>query len=303
MIKNGRWLGTYSVWQNRQFAELFAKFRGYKLLSLDGVLIYISSKPMLGNVTAYVYEAGEEKLLSADFIQKLKEYLKRYRIPRAFIYSSFDVAYPLSELESGGTYLIDLSKSENELFASLQARCRNAVRKGEKTGLSFYEVSNRKDFDKWWEVYGNTVKQKRFGKQNKNLIFGLFNSKIGRLFVVSIENRITAGAFLLIDKCPVYYLGAMDREFSKLSPNNFLHWQVMLLLKSEGYGYYDLGGVSPQGRAHGPSYFKESFGGEFIKSRNYIVHNCVFIKSMLLSVYDGLLWIKKKIYAFRGRGK
>lgn len=301
MIKNGKWLGSYSIWQNKQFAELFAKHKNYQLLELEGVLVYVSSKPGIGKVSAYVYDPAEEKLLNAVFIEKLKDYLKLHHIPRAFIYSSQGMILPLSEVKSGGTYVIDLTLPEEKLFSTLQSRCRNAIRKGQKSGLLVCEARGEKDFDQWWEIYNKTMAYKHVNKQEKNLIFTLYKKGLGRLFIVLFNGQIIAGAFLLFDQYPLYYLGGMDRRFSSLSPNNYLQWEIILRMKKEKYLCYDLGGVSPDGRLHGPSYFKESFGGKFVKSRHYMVYNRGFIKLMFLRVYEGLLWIQAKLFAFKGR--
>lgn len=284
-----KWRGTFYSWQNKRFAEIYAKNLKYQICKIDGIIIYVSSKPFIGNLTAYVYDPGKDMLASQSFIQKLKNLMRKNRILRAFIFSSFDRNYSLPEIKSGGTYIIDLSISEEKLFAAFQSRCRTAIRKGERAELVFSEAKGEIAFDKWWQIYLSTVEHKGIMRQNREYVFELFSKSIGRLFVVSHRAKIIAGAFLLFTDYPVYYLGAMAREYSSISPNNYLHWQIVLHLKKEGYYWYDLGGASSEGSSHGPTYFKESFGGIFVKSRWYILYNRgVVLKSMLLNLYESL---------------
>jgi len=304
MNNGNEWLGTYLVWQNKEFADLYARYNRLRVVQLGDLLIYVYRHSLMGDVIAQIYEPGAKVKIDGAFLQKLEMFLGEQSIPKAIIYSSVKLDCALPEIESGGTYIIDLSPSEEDLFSAVHPRCRTAIRKGQKAGLIFAEVVNEAGFDEWWGIYEATMVHKgvKSKLQNKELIRSLFSKRIGRLFAVSVDDRIVAGAFLLFDSYPIYFLGGMDKNYAKLSPANYLHWRIILQLKEDGYPWYDLGGAAPEGKMHGPTYFKESFGGKHIESHFYVLKSSVPFKSAVFAFYETLKKVKGIIFKSRRKG-
>lgn len=161
------------------------------------------------------------------------------------------------------TYLLSLTRSEEELWKNMESRGRNMVRKAKKAGL---EVRKEKGLDfvgDFWEmsreVFGRsnmrpTYSQRLLDKVCENL------SRQGELLVLSAfaDGRRAATVALPHDDQTVYYwAGAAFGEFRYAAPSNLLMWESIREARRLGLKRYDL--VSIYG---GPGKFKRTFGPE-----------------------------------------
>lgn len=264
------WNGTWSVYQDVEFGHYYARLSGQTLITLDGLLLYVARKPLLGFSTAYLYSPEAAVSPQAVSQRYLRAFLSSRRIARMVVHTNTALASFQHHPSSGGTFVIDLKRSEAELFRGMEGRCRTAVRKGEKAGLRAEKVVDEQDLRDWYSMYSSTAEERSFGRLSYSQVKGLWASPWGALFGVFRNNKLVAGAFLLIGSFPIYSLGAMHAEYRKLSPTNFLQWEIIRWAKEEGYTCYDLGGARDDPN-HGPTRFKASLGGTFHRSFSYLI--------------------------------
>ena len=184
-------------------------------------------------------------------------------------------------------YLIDLNKSEDELFHNLHpSSCRSSINKSRKEGVTIRETS---DVDKFVEIYYDQLLEV-FAKQGltptydiecvRALVKALYPSKILLLEAVSLEGEVLAtGLFPGDENLAVFWGGASYQRFQKLRPNEPLIWEGIIRWKARGTKTFDMCGIRE---------YKRKFGPElYTKTRLYF------------SKYPGLLEMKnvaKKLY-------
>ena len=260
------WKGTFSIWQNRDFGKIYAQFNNRKILSLDKTQIFVSCRPIIGNLILYLYCPLKER----GWLDKLNQLAQKLHVAKIWIYS----VEPISSLEkffkeNFFTFLIDLEVDEEQLWQNIGKKTRNMVRKGKKSEVKIKMAESEKEFEQWWQIYIKTAQFKKFGKQNLPLVKEIFKNKnLSRLFISLVNNKIIGGSLFLVDKYPMYWLGAFSPDYTKCAPANINIWQAMLWFKEKNYQLLDLGGAVLD-KEHGPTRFKKSFGGETKKAYIY----------------------------------
>lgn len=166
------------------------------------------------------------------------------------------------------TILIDLSKTEEELWHALEKKSvRWGAKTAEKNGLSFVEMK-MEELDEFYQLYEGTAKQGGFSGESKAVIKNLLGGDIAKLFLVKKQKEIVAGGMILIDKDNNYSildLTAASDGGLKLQAMPFLYWNLVVFSKSAGLRYFDLGGYDSEARegekTHAINKYKERFGG------------------------------------------
>jgi hypothetical protein len=160
---------------------------------------------------------------------------------------------------------LDLALPEDEasLWAGLEVRCRNAVRKAEKSGV---EVIEPQTLEEWLEPYyqlsvGVYRRQEKEPPFNKEYFTALWQKlqPTGDLVVLlaRYEGKIIAGGIFPRDNNVGYYLdGVSDKEYNKVVPNNLIQWEYLKRAQAMGIKRYDMVGANIPSIAK----FKKSFG-------------------------------------------
>jgi Uncharacterized protein involved in methicillin resistance len=167
---------------------------------------------------------------------------------------------------------LDLPIPEDEaaLWAGLEVRCRNAVRKAEKSGVEVVEPQALEEWlDPYYElscgVYRRQDKEPPFSKEYFTSLWqNLYSSGDLLVLLARYEGKIIAGMIFPKDRNVGYYLdGASDREYNKVVPNNLLQWEYLKRAQAMGIQLYDMVGANIPSIAK----FKKSFGSV---ERNYL---------------------------------
>lgn len=170
-------------------------------------------------------------------------------------------------LRTFSTYLLDLRPTEDELWANLDRKCRNAVRRGERQG---YRVA-REEGRAWIEPFLGMAEQvfAAWGQAppyDAALLEAIADElgSAGQLWVYSswLEGdgapRRDATSLFFVDGRTVYYWAAASfDEAKKRAPNNVLVWEVIKAARAQGYETLDF--ISSSGTA---GRFKKTFGPE-----------------------------------------
>jgi len=165
-----------------------------------------------------------------------------------------------------GTYEIDLTPTEDILWATVHSKHRNAIRAAEKLGVS---VSEESDWETFYQLLGDTLK--RAGEAYPPSAYllpaseGLKRACACTLWVAKHEGRWQAAALILYTAKRAYYWFGATESKAVTGSGNLLHWTLMKALKSQGIKTYDLGGarpgLNPESKLYGIQRFKERFGG------------------------------------------
>lgn len=290
-----QWRG-FEIYQNDKFAKIYSKHRNMNIHEIGGNKCYALKAPIFGNIKfrCYLYQCRNyfEFLEEAiSFCQKtgilILEILTLYDLDD-ILKSKFN--YLRVEHNYTGTYVTDLNLSESELWMNMSKVCRQNIKKANKNNVIIKETTCLKDFDTWWKIYNDTGKRGQFVKQSYDIVKEIFDTEdISRLFVAIYENKIVAGAFLLIHKIPVWWLGGSLPDYWEYMPNNLLLWEIIKWAQKENYEIFDFGGAIRD--HHGPSEFKRKFGGEYKENHNY----SITLKPFKLKVIDKMIKLRYKV--------
>ena len=258
----------YTIFQNKRFGEVYAKELKRERLFFEDNQISVSRNKHLGNLIGYLDFPIIKN--QAIFFRKLKKFAQKRKIPQIHVRTT--ITRPELEpllAEEGGTYILDLSKSEEKIWQNFRPSCRQKIKKAMSLKILKITKSNSlKEFESWYGLYKKTAHQKKFEAYDKSLLSKLFKEKgLSQLFIVFVKRQIAGGVFLLIDNYPMRFLAASDSEFYQYNPNNLLEWEIIKWAKKNDYPIYDF--FEAREGEGGPSEFKRGFGGEFVKIYTY----------------------------------
>ncbi|UFX82639.1 lipid II:glycine glycyltransferase FemX [Candidatus Absconditicoccus praedator] len=189
------------------------------------------------------------------------------------------------------TVLIDLEKSEEEIWNEISKNTKQKIKKGKSKGLEF-GIANKEDIEEFYNLWYTTLGSKGYSilpkKDYENLIHFCKNEEVGDLFLVKKDGKIVAGSICVYENDEVYYLyGAASREFGNIGQHHFLKYSLFNHLKTLGYRQFDLLGVAPAGDADHPlvsvSDFKKSLGGNFVQ---YVGNFDLVLSNFLYNVFE-----------------
>ncbi|MDP2644070.1 MAG: peptidoglycan bridge formation glycyltransferase FemA/FemB family protein, partial [Desulfobacterales bacterium] len=168
------------------------------------------------------------------------------------------------------THILDLTRSEEELWKNMEGRCRTAIRKANNSGVTVDEMSDRKGIEKYYAILQQVYRSQNKPCPNpKRLYYDIWDN-YGRKRAVFLSARynhsMIAGAIIIMDGKRAYYLnGVSKHEFRNLSASNLILWEAVRIARENGAERFDFVGSDIPRLAK----FKKSFGGELS------THSCI----------------------------
>ncbi len=163
------------------------------------------------------------------------------------------------------THLLDLRRSEAELFARLEASNRRAIRRAQSAGVVVEFSNDRAALDAFYRLLCRTRRKHGVPPQPHRFFVALhtelLNRKQGCIALARLGDRIVAGAvYLHFQQSAVYKFGASDEAFLPCRANNLVMWEAIRAHARQGFDTLDLGRSSSTN--HGLRAFKRSFGAD-----------------------------------------
>lgn len=258
--------------------------------------------PVFGNKEILLSEGTPEYSDDGELLDILKKFKKESKKYFYGLIAPTIVNYPDALLKKAGfkkfsnyTVLVDLKRSEEELFNSLEKKsARWGVKTAQKNNLKFELLTNSSEVKTFYKLYESTAEKGHFEASKIDFILNLFNSEIARLFAIKKDNQIVAGGLMLLDwdnKYTILNLTAASDEGYKLQAMPFLYWNLIKYSKAQGMNFFDLGGHDIEAKIGDKTYninkFKENFGGS-------IVEQPFYSSNLKYPILRRLLKVKKK---------
>jgi len=166
-----------------------------------------------------------------------------------------------------GTYVIDLSESEDKLWERVHSKHRNVIRRAIKEGVEINLKLNINDFMNLLIYTYSKGGQKN--PLNYDYLQSLMDTLSNNIIVAGAyhDGKLQSGIIVPYDEKRGYYLHGATAPNAILGSSNLLQWEIMKILKNKGVKEYDFGGarlVTDDPRLNGIFKFKERFGGRFI---------------------------------------
>jgi serine/alanine adding enzyme len=188
------------------------------------------------------------------------------------------------EYEDHLNILVNLKKSEEELWKDVHANRRNKINRARKNGLQFCFLSDEQSLTQAYAVLNNVYLRARMPLPDISMFMNLFalpNKDCPlRLFAAFDKGEIAGIMMALCYRERVYewYVGGEQKYFDKY-PNDMIPWEVFLWGKSQGYKVFDFGGAGKPGVPYGVRDFKLKFGGELVNfGRFQKIHRPMMMK-------------------------
>lgn len=230
----------------------------FGLVKVAGSPLVVEDTPYLGPVCA------EDRL--KDLWPALADYLRREGIHFLRIVwlrppggAALPWRYRVAEKH---THVLDLTRPEAHLWKGLEGRCRTAVRKAGKSGVTVEEGGGRPFARAYYPIlHGVYVAQDMPTPNPRGLFEDLCDAFSGRGLVclwARYRGEVIAGVIVLCDRTRAYYLsGASLHAYRHLAASNLLLWEAVLRARAAGMEAFDFVGSDIPRLAR----FKESFGG------------------------------------------
>ena len=147
------------------------------------------------------------------------------------------------------TVLVDLSGTEDEVFARIKKRARYEIRVAQKNGVAVKRVKpNEENFKKLDELMSITAK--RTGAYFRSSVYtnkywqAFTTRDKGALYFAYFKNKVVAAAYVLaIGKTAWYKDGGSVRLDSDVFAPRVIQWEIMKEFREQGIKTYDLSGI------------------------------------------------------------
>lgn len=207
-------------------------------------------------------------------------------------------------------FILDLTKSEDEILKNMHPKTRYNVRLSEKKGVKFEIDNSNQTFETYLKLTEETTRRQKFYAHNENyhkLMWQTLktNSKDefdsnklqAHLLTAVYKNKVLVTWVLFTFKDTLYYpYGASSEEYREVMASSGIMWAAIKYGKKLGLSKFDMWGAAnvQQPQVNDPYFgfhrFKQGFGAEHVEmagSYDLIINN---LNYNLLKIGDKIRW-------------
>jgi len=196
------------------------------------------------------------------------------------------------EYEYWQNFLVDLTKSKEELWSKLKRDKKRAVTKAKRNGVEIEEITDKTLIPIFYDLVKETYTNRGLPLEDISLfeaVFEILGSKnMAKFLVAKYKGEYIATRLVLTYKGVIYdwHVGA-SRKFLSLKPNDLLVWHILEWGSENDFHTFDFGGGGEFHEADaGWVEFKRRFGGKTVNYGRYTkIHK------------PKKLWFAKKAFA------
>lgn len=197
------------------------------------------------------------------------------------------------------TFIIDLTKNEEELLKSFTSKTRYNIKLAQKKGVVIKEDNSSEAFAKYLELTFATAKRQNFFAHTRHyheLMWKHLKNKVAHLLTARYDQEIISAWILFVYNKVLYYpYGASSLEHKEVMANNLMMWEAIKFGKKHGCTSFDLWGREP---GKGFTKFKEGYNPqvvEFIGSWDLILNPLLYWPYRLAEIIRWFILKKLKI--------
>lgn len=173
-------------------------------------------------------------------------------------------------------FILDLNKSEEELFAALEGKTRYNVNLAYRKGVRIHEDTSEAGMEQYLEILAETTQRQGFYAHTPDYFRTMWqamgNSGMMRIFHATYQDQVIVSWIMFIFNKKMYYpYGASRRAHREVMASNLMMWEMIRLAKEEGCSHLDMwGSLGPDANKSHPWYgfhkFKKGYGGVLYQS-------------------------------------
>lgn len=209
-------------------------------------------------------------------------------------------AEPGKPLFTKYTFQLDLTPSEDELFANLDSKTRYNVNVAYKKGVKIIEDTTAEGMEVYIDILEETTKRQGFYAHGPDYFRKMWNT-IGSSGMLKIFHAvyddviITSWVMFQFNGVLYYPYGASRSIHRNVMANNLMMWEMIRYGKSEGLRKFDMwGSLGPEPNKNHPWYgfhrFKKGYNGslvEFVGTYDLVLDQPLY---KLFRIGDNLRW-------------
>jgi lipid II:glycine glycyltransferase (peptidoglycan interpeptide bridge formation enzyme) len=209
-------------------------------------------------------------------------------------------ALPGRPLFTKYSFVLDLTQSEEKIFANLASKTRYNTKLAAKKGVQIFENSSKEGLEQHLTLLKETTNRQNFYAHTpdyfRKMWQSLGKSNMMKVFNAVYENKIIASWIIFIfDKVIYYPYGASSNSHREVMASNLLMWEMIRYGKKQNCTKFDMwGSLGPNPDKESPFYgfhrFKKGYGGElveFIGSYDVIMNHPTY---KLFRLAENLRW-------------
>ena len=222
--------------------------------------------------------ASYTELGMAAFTEAAREAARRRRLTHVTIDPEVEAGHELEEwlrrlgwrpaagVQPDRTRLVDLGRSEEELWADLRSKWRQYVQKARRSGVVVYETG-AEGIDDFYRIYVETARRAGFVHRARSAYGQVYDAYAagGRArLLFAGDGAGTPLATLMLLHCGrkvIEPYGGMTTAGAEKRANYLLKWEAIRTSRERGFGVYDMWGLAHGGIEH----FKAGFGGREVR--------------------------------------
>lgn len=202
------------------------------------------------------------------------------------------------------TFVLDLTKSEEELLKNMHPKTRYNIRVAEKKGVKITEDNSNKAFTEYLKLTKETTTRQKFYAHSERYhqlmweTLKVLNPEglTAHLFEAIYNNEILVAWIIFVLGDTLYYpYGASSSNYREVMASNLMMWEVIKFGKNLGLKKFDMWGalgLNPDTKDpwYGFHRFKEGYGGkltEFIGSYDLVINRQMYF---IYKIVDKLRW-------------
>ncbi|MEZ5165908.1 MAG: GNAT family N-acetyltransferase [Acidimicrobiales bacterium] len=196
------------------------------------------------------------------------------------------------------TYLLELGRSDDDMFSALTSKCRNVVRKGGKNGYVVREDEGADFVADFWamseEVFGRWGIAPGFDERFLHLMV----KHLGPAGLIDVrsawldDDRAATIVILQDDLTAYYWAGGSFEAHRRGAPNNLLLWSCIEAANRSGRRRFDF--VSSSGSA---GKFKQSFGPDAVETATHWGRSRTKVEGWMKDGYEWFLRRRRRTAA------
>ncbi len=205
-------------------------------------LAYVPRGPVVG-------DSGSEELLDqlAQYVRvkyhsvllQIEPDSVEYTVPDGWVKSK-------NRILPAETIVLDLTKSEDELMASMVKKTRQYIRKSGSSGIVIRTVKNEAELQGCLDLYHQTAERAKFDLHSDDYYRDIYQSmgENAPILVALVENQPVAFLWMAISADVAFELyGGMNDVGKDMRANYALKWAMICKCKEWGLSRYDFGGL------------------------------------------------------------
>lgn len=206
------------------------------------------------------------------------------------------------------TFILDISKNEDELLKSFHSKTRYNIKVAQKHGVTVSEKTSDKDFEEYLKLTRETTTRQKFYAHSTTYHSKMWQTLGKRteglsahLFTAVYQKQTLVSWILFIFNDTLYYpYGASSSKNRNVMASNLIMWEAIKYGKSKGLKKFDMWGAlgkdpNPNDPWFGFHKFKEGYGAthtEFVGSFDLIINPLFY---QVYKATDKIRWLYLRI--------